>query len=138
MGAWGTGFFEDDGAFDFTDEIESSDQPKETIATAFRAAIAADYLERDEANAVIVAATYVDRCVNGTTFSARDDADPLDVDTFPERRPDQDLSGLRELAVHALHQVTGDHSELKELWAETDEFEAWQGGIEQLIERLSC
>ena len=136
MGAWGTGYFEDDGAFDFMDEIESSDKPKETVATAFRGAIAADYLETDEANAVIVAAAYVDRYVNGTTFSAPDDDDPLDVDSFPERRPDQDLSGLTGIAVQALQKVIGENSELKELWEETDEFEAWQGGVVQLIGRL--
>jgi hypothetical protein len=136
MGAWGTGFFEDDGAFDFMEEIESSDRPKETIAAAFRVAIDGDYLDSDEASAVTVAAAYVDRFVNGTKFSAPDDDDPLEVDSFPDRHPDQDLSDLRGMAVRALQKVLGDDSELKELWAETDELAAWQGGVEELIERL--
>lgn len=135
MGAWGTGFFEDDGACDFMDEIESSDQPKETIVAAFNEAIDGEYLDTDGASAVIVAAAYVDRWVNGTRFTAPDD-DPLEVDSFPERHPDQDLSDLKGVAVLALQKVLGDDSELKELWMESDEFEAWEGGVEQLIGRL--
>ena len=107
MGAWGTGYFEDDGALDFMDEIESSDHPKETISTAFTTAIAAGYLETDGATAVIVAAIYVDRYVNGTTFSPADYDDPLEVDSFPERNPDQDLSNLRGIAIQALQKVIG-------------------------------
>ena len=68
MGAWGHGHFEDDTAWDFMDEIEEAADPKEVINAALDAAIETEYLESDMGNAVIVAATYVDRQQNGTIF----------------------------------------------------------------------
>jgi len=137
MGAWGHGHFQDDAAFDFMADIEDADNPKEIISDAFETAIDADYLETDEANAVVVAATYVDRQLNGTTFSSPNSDEPLDVDTFPGRHPELDLSDLRNNAVQALRKVLDDNCELNELWAENEEdYPAWRQGIEQLIQRL--
>jgi len=137
MGAWGHGHFEDDAAFDFMANVEESDNPKEIISNAFSTALDADYLENDEGNAVIVAATYVDRQLNGTTFSSHDRDEPLDVDTFPDRHPELNFSDLRDKAVQALQKVLDDNSELNELWAENEEdYPTWRQGIEQLIQRL--
>jgi hypothetical protein len=137
MGAWGHGYFEDDAAFDFMSAIEEAGNPKEVIAYALDSAIEAEYIETDEGSAVIVAATYVDRQVNGTKFSEVDRDEPLKVDTFPDRHPDVDLSDLRDKAVQALKKLLDEQSELNELWAENDElYPAWRAGIEQLIQRL--
>jgi len=133
MGAWGTGYFEDDAALDFMADIEESKYPKQTIKVAFEGAIISDYLESDEGNAVIIAACYVARQANGAKFSLADDSDPLDVDTFPERNPDVDLSDLKHKAIEALQKVLGNNSELKELWEESGEYETWREGIEKLI-----
>jgi len=137
MGAWGHGYFEDDAAFDFMADVEESDNPKEKLSEALKNAIELDYLETDDGNAVIVAATYVDRQINGTMFSSPEQDEPLDVDTFPDRYPDQDFSDLKALAVRALAKVLGDNSELNELWAENEEdYPSWRQGIEQLLQRL--
>lgn len=137
MGAWGHGHFEDDAAFDFMAEVEESDNQIELLKNTFKTAIETDYLESDEANAVIVAATYVDSQVNGTKFSAGDAEDTYDVDTFPDRHPEIDLSPLKADAVQSLKIVLGEGSELNELWAENEElYSTWRQGIEQLIERL--
>lgn len=137
MGAWGHGYFEDDAALDFMADIEDSDNPKKVIRQAFDTANKAEYLESDEGSAAIVAATYVDRKLNGTKFSPAAHDEPLDVDTFPDRNPDVDLSDLRKPAVEALQKVLSDNSELNELWAENDEdYPAWKQGVEQLIKRL--
>lgn len=117
--------------------IEEADNPKEIISDALETAIDADYLETDEGNAVIVAATYVDRQLNGTMFSETDRDEPLDIDTFPDRHPNVDFSDLRGKAVQALQRLLGDNSELKELWEENEEdYPAWRQGIEQLTQRL--
>ncbi len=138
MGAWGHGHFEDDSAWDFMDEIEEADDPKEVINTALDAAIETEYLESDDGNAVIVAATYVDRQQNGTIFSSPDRDEPLSVDTFPDRHPDVDFADLKNKAIQALQRLLGDDSELNELWAENEElYPAWKQGIEALILRLS-
>ncbi|WP_162056495.1 DUF4259 domain-containing protein [Pontibacter pamirensis] len=137
MGAWGYGYFEDDAAFDFMAEVEESGNPKNVLKRAFDTAIDSDYLESDEGNAVIVAAAYVDRQLNGTRFSSADQEEPLSVDTFPDRNPQQDLSDLRDKALQALSKVLEDDSELNELWAENEEdYPAWREGVKQLIYRL--
>ncbi len=136
MGAWGHGHFEDDAALDFMAEIEYADNVREVLIAAFNTAIHTHDLDADDANAVIVAAAYVDRQTNGTRFSGAGD-EPLDVDTFPERHPGQDFAELKEQAVNALQVVLSDQSELNELWAENEEdYPAWRQGIAQLIERL--
>ncbi len=62
----------------------------------------------------------------------------LDVDSFPERNPNIDLSDLKEKAVIALEKLLGEDSELNELWRENEEdYPFWRQGIEQLIERLN-
>ncbi|MEZ0612113.1 DUF4259 domain-containing protein [Fibrella sp. WM1] len=138
MGAWGHGYFEDDSALDFMADIEDAKNPKKLIKNAFENAVKADYLEADEGNAVIVAAAYVDRQLNGTMFSKVNQDEPLAVDTFPERHSNVDFSDLKEKAVKALNRVLDDDSELNELWAENEsEYPAWRQSIEDLIERLN-
>ncbi len=139
MGAWGHGYFEDDAALDFMQDVEDSENPKQLFKDAFEFAIESDYLDSDDANAVIVASAYIDRQVNGTKFSSPEHEELLEVDTFPERNPDTDFSTLREKAIIALQKVLDEGSELNELWAENEEdYPAWKQGIEQLIERLSA
>jgi hypothetical protein len=138
MGTWGTGYFEDDAALDFMSNIEQSPDPKRMLVKAFDTAIKSDYLESDEGSAVIVAATYVDRQVNGTKFSTESNGVPLEVDTFPDRHPEQNLVDLKAKAVSALARILGENSEINELWAENDEeYFTWREGIQQLIGRLS-
>lgn len=138
MGTWGTGYFEDDAALDFMNDIEQSSDPKRMLAKAFDSAIKSDYIESDEGSAVIVAATYVDRQVNGTKFTTESNDAPLDVDTFPDRHPDQNFLDLKAKAVSALARILGDNSEINEVWAENDEeYSTWREGIQQLIGRLS-
>lgn len=138
MGTWGTGYFEDDAALDFMIDIEQSNDPKRMLAKAFDSAIKSDYIESDEGSAVIVAAAYVDRQVNGTKFTTESDGAPLDIDTFPDRHPDQNFLDLKVKAVSALARILGDNSEINEVWAENDEeYSTWREGIQQLIGRLS-
>ena len=138
MGTWGTGYFEDDSALDFMSHIERSNDPKRVLVKAFDKAIKSDYLESDEGTAVIVSAAYVDRQLNGTKFTPQNNEQPLEVDTFPDRYPDQNLLDLKAKAVAALARILGDNSEINELWAENDEeYPKWREGIQQLIARLS-
>ncbi|MDI9882765.1 DUF4259 domain-containing protein [Flectobacillus longus] len=138
MGAWGFKYYEDDDAYDFMDEIEESKSPKELIEDALDTAIESDFIDSTEGNAVIVSATYIDRQTKGTKFSESDTGEILDVDTFPERNPNIDLSDLKENAVLALKKLLGEDSELNELWLENEEdYPSWRQGIEKLIERLT-
>lgn len=138
MGAWGHGYFENDSALDFMADVEESNDPKLLLQNAIEAGLESEYLEADEGDAVIVAAAYVDRYLNGTRYSGADDDEPLDVDTFPERHPQLNLADLKPAARKALARVIGEDSELNELWQENEEdYPAWRNGVEALINRLS-
>ena len=138
MGTWGHGYFQDDSALDFMVDLEESDNPKELIVASFEAAIDAEYMQSDEGTAAIVSAVYVDRQANGTIFSSEERGEYLEVDTFPDRHPQVDLSDAKEKAVQALKKVLDENSEINELWAEDEDFyTAWRAGVEQLILRLS-
>ena len=138
MGTWGHGYFQDDSALDFMVDLEESDNPKELIVASFEAAIDAEYMQSDEGTAAIVSAVYVDRQANGTIFSSEERGEYLEVDTFPDRHPQVDLSDVKGKAAQALKKVLDENSEINELWAEDEEFyPAWRAGVEQLILRLS-
>lgn len=138
MGAWGTGYFEDDAALDFMADVEESRDPKRILTRTFDKAIKAQYIESHEGTAVIVAAAYVDRQTNGTKYSKHNIDPPLQIDTFPSRNPDHNFSDLREKAVIALNKILGENSEINELWAENDEdYPTWKSGVQQLIMRLT-
>lgn len=138
MGTWGTGYFEDDAALDFMHNIEESKDPKRVLSKAFDIAIKNDYIESDEGTAVIVSAAYVDRQVNGTKFTPENHGELFEVDTFPDRHPEQNFIDLKGKAVSALARILGENSEINELWAENDEdYPAWREGIQELMARLS-
>lgn len=137
MGAWGHGYYENDAALDFMLDVEESGRPKETLRQALETTLEAVYIEADQGIAAIVAATYIDRQINGTTFTNGNAEHPLDVDLFPERHPQINLTDLQKKAVKALHKVLGDTSELNALWMANEEvYPAWRAGVEQLINRL--
>jgi hypothetical protein len=138
MGAWGHGYFQNDSALDFVSDVEYSDNPKKLFKNAFDRAIKSNYLDSDIGCEVIVSSTYLDSQINGTRFSSPDREEPLEVDTFPERNPNVDLSELKESAIEALKKVIDENSELNELWADNEEdYPLWRQGVEELIERLT-
>ena len=124
MGAWGTGPFENDAALDFSYEIESQDD----LARAFAWA-QGDYIDVDEASAVVVAAD----CVAAMAGLAH----PGLPEDLAERvvsfgQPDAALLAQARAALAAVAAA----SELAELWAEsgveaqdTSGFEAEMGGL---------
>lgn len=138
MGTWGTGYFEDDSALDFMQDIEDSENPKQTIKEALQTALENDYLEVDEGTAVIVATTYIDAQLNGTKFGSENRDEPLGVDTFSTRNPNISFSDLKADAIVALKKVISENSELNELWEENDEdYPEWKAEVQKLITSLS-
>ena len=135
MGAWGYGIFDDDTAYDYVDEIDNSDNPKEIFKNAFETAINTDYLEYDDCHAVTVSASYIDCILNGT--KPRVDAEDENFFQFVEKNKHLDLNDLKPNAVIALEKVISDGSELNELWTDNEQlYPKWKGNIEELIERL--
>jgi hypothetical protein len=88
-----------------------------------------DYVEADEASWSLAAAEIV--------ASALGRSGPELSDELTEWIDSQRTSivVLAPLAIRAAVRVR-DNSELSELWAETDEFDAWCGVVNELISRL--
>ena len=137
MGAWNYGIFDDDTAYDFTEEIKSD--AKEFFKSSFESAINSDYLEYDECHMVTVSAAYLDNSLNGTNYrtDSEEAKDESNVNMFGELNTDLRLDDLKEIAIKALEIVISEKSELNELWSDNEElYPKWKSNLEELINRL--
>jgi hypothetical protein len=134
MGAWGPGIFDDDAAYDFVEILQDTDDPIEVFTSSFETAIAADYLDYDDAHAATVSAAYMDAILNGTTYESENQEA---LHSFKEEKKNLPVQPLKSLAVKALQKVISDQSELHQLWQENEElYPQWKQNIQSLIGRL--
>jgi hypothetical protein len=125
MGAWGSGFFDNDAALDWV-AVAKRGGTDAAVDGALRAATGADYLEVDDGSAAVAAAALVAAAVDG------------DVSAVPPKVRAV-LDGLAPtaatcaLAVDALAAVVGSSSELASLWGHEP---AWRKAIEALVGRV--
>jgi hypothetical protein len=130
MGAWGVGTFENDDAGDWVYRLEESEDLTLLMETLRPAADPAGYLEGPASAEALAAAEVV------AALAGRAAPDlPEEVQAWVKAHRQKVPGDLRQLALRALDQVAGD-SELKELWQETDEMEAWADRVQELRGRL--
>jgi hypothetical protein len=118
MGAWGEGIFDNDGAADWAtifDDTEMADRLG-FITTTLERGTASGYLDIDDGEAVLAAATVVASLVP--------DGPVLDANYGPQTLGHTvgfDVTDeLRAMTVRALRGVTGANSEWMELWGDSD------------------
>ncbi|WDS37924.1 DUF4259 domain-containing protein [Pseudoxanthomonas sp.] len=133
MGAWGNGSFENDDAADFiSDLIDVTDLG--LVRDALAAVLAADdYLEAPDACQALVAAEVVAAAAGRPTAAAQEDEELSEwlARIEPVVSPD-----LIKQAIQALDRIVGEQSELRELWEEVDEVEAWKATVAGLKAKL--
>ncbi len=137
MGAWDYKIFDDDTAYDFTDEIKSD--ARDFFKSSFKNAINSEYLDYDECHMVAVSAAYLDSFLNGTSYrtDSEDGKDESNVNNFKELQKGLKLDDLTGIAIQALEKVISKKSELNELWSENEElYPKWKGNLKELIDRL--
>ena len=132
MGTWGVATFEDDVACDWLYRLEE-EPVLEVLANSLRAASGEDYLDRDigmealcacEALAVVLGVP--SQNLPESLIEALGDVTPVDVAQFVPA------------ALDVLTTLTGEASELNELWREnTDDYPRWLESIVDLHSRLS-
>lgn len=135
MGSWVTGAFDNDGAADFLDGLDDAEpgEREDAIRAAFETATQADeYLDVDEGQDAIAAAAVVAAIHQGRPVTAFGDDRTFAATEYPPATPE-----LRALAVAALNRVTGDDSEWRELWEETDDYAAALATIDELRAALT-
>lgn len=130
MGTSGPGSFENDGAMDWVAELESyaEDSP---IVDALNTVIdqADDYPEEPDCSVAIAAAEVVAAQLGNLNENC-----PEEVEAWVEGHPTP--SATRIAQARQVIEVIQADSELKDFWKESDEFEAWQTGMENLMSRL--
>ncbi len=132
MGAWDTGIFDDDSAYDAIEELKNSDL-MEYFKSAFNHSIDCEYLEYDECFQTIVSVASMDMMLNGTAYRL-DDKSFLE---FIKKQSSLNLSAIISKAVKALDTVISEKSELNELWSENKkEYPIWLKNINDLRSRL--
>ena len=129
MGTWGTGNFDNDKAADYTTTFQ--DDPNETLLLETLTAVAAEgYPEAPEACEALAAAEIIAAALGKAVRGIPEDL-LLSAKNLTLTNPDS----AQKLARRAIKAVLK-KSELKELWEDTDEYEAWVAVLDGLLERL--
>ncbi|MFK8052803.1 MAG: DUF4259 domain-containing protein [Woeseiaceae bacterium] len=132
MGAWGHGNFDNDAAGDWGYALEERDDlsfVQETIDAVFAEA----YIDADVACEAIAAIEVVARLKGQSgTSNAYTEA----VDNWVKAHPVEVSAELIDQSTRALALLQGESSELAELWAESDDEDAWRQEIDALSARL--
>ncbi len=134
MGAWDTGIFDDDTAYDVLASLAIAD-PMEQINEWYDNVEDADYLEYTDCHCLLVSGTVIDAALNGTAYRCDDEETLAAVVAVVK---ENDPASLKATAAANLQRVLGEASELRELWEENGElYPVWRQNIEEIIGRLS-
>ena len=132
MGAWEVGNFANDDAADWVDDLEDSSGTK-LLIQAFEAAEKSDYIESPDCCVVLAAAETI------ATANGHPSEDlPDGVRDWVEKQ--KDTGPVKALTTRAAKIVRRlqNKSELRDLWEESDDWQAWQRVIEGLLHRLEA
>lgn len=133
MGAWDTGIFDDDTAYDVLASLAIAD-PMEQINEWYANVEDSDYLEYTDGQCMLVSGAVIDAALNGTVYRCDDEETLATVIATVKQN---DPAALKATAVANLERVLGEASELNELWEENEElYPAWRSNIEAIIARL--
>lgn len=134
MGAWSHEPFGNDTAGDWVYELEDAiglDLLEETLDNVL--VEDEEYLEAPEAEEALAAVEVIVHLVGkGAGFGKLPEAvaDWIESCTVKPEQP------LIEKALAALERIAGEDSELRELWQESDDFEAWKTSLEARTQAL--
>jgi hypothetical protein len=131
MGAWGLGNFENDSAMDWLvdfavkPELSVIEEPFNTVLNA------TEFIDSEESFVALAASEIIAACGD------------LPCNDFPEDISLKELKPLMKLetisrAIQVIYKILHfeQHSELRELWQESDEYEDWIAIQNELIKRL--
>ncbi len=128
MNTWGPQAFDNDAAKMFLQEV--LEDGAFALQEAFEVVLDpdADFVAEEEGARAVAAAEIVAAQLSGDTAAIFDAA----LRGWLGQLEPGTLEPLRELASEALERLTGPHSDLPEMWAETEEGEVWLGNLARL------
>lgn len=132
MGAWGTGTFHNDDALDWTSDLADGGAGWEAVVDALEAVVSAT--ETPPATECCVALAAAELLAAHAGRPGRDL--PTPADGWVKRQKRAPGSHVVELARKAIARVR-DGSELRDLWKESADFDAWTADLAGLESRLA-
>ncbi len=132
MGAWEVGNFGNDDASDWVDDLEDASGTK-LLIQAFAAVEKTDYAESPDCCVALAAAETI-----ATTNGHPPEDLPDGVrDWVKDQKDAGPIKGLAARAAKVVRKLQN-KSELRDLWEESDDWQAWQRVIEGLLHRLEA
>ena len=131
MGTWGIGTFENDDASDWVYELEPANDLSVVQAALATLNDATGYREAPTCVNALAAAEVVAALLGKPSPDL-----PEAVVGWVSANARLPARDLRTNALTAIDKILGD-SELRELWGETDDAEAWQASVQELRARLT-
>ena len=133
MGAWDIGVYDDDTAYEAIDELKTATSILSVMEKYFDDVNNAEYIGYDEGNYALVAAAVIDSVTNNTTYRCDND----DYSLWIESLKTIDFSSVIAKAIKAVDAITGENSELKELWQDNEKlFNSWLEDKQSIKKRL--
>ncbi len=134
MGAWGTGPFDNDDAGDFAIAVASK-QDLTAIEAAFDRVLATanSPLDASDASNAIAGAEILAMLLD---HLSADTEYPEEIDEWAAAGNLVPSDALLAKARSAMDLVLGEQSELRNLWAEGDELDAWKATVTDVKARL--
>jgi len=136
MGTWAVDAFGNDYAQDWAQdlqEISNLDAVEDTLNTALDTG--AGELEAPFAAEALVAIEVVAR-LQGKGGAVSEDSAAVDEWVEARKPKARRRADLEDKALQAIARILSDQSELRELWAESEHYEAWRASVEELRARV--
>ncbi|SEN10780.1 protein of unknown function [Duganella sp. CF517] len=136
MGTWAVDAFGNDYAQDWAQdlqEISNLDAVEDTLNTALDTS--AGELEAPFAAEALVAVEVIAR-LQGKGGAASEDSAVVDQWVAARKPKARRRADLEDKALQAIARILSDQSELRELWAESEHYEAWRASVEELRARV--
>ena len=133
MGAWGLGNFENDAALDWIYGLEQSDSFSAVREALDAVSLSGEYIDADAGSMALAAAEVVAAMMDNPAATL-----PDEVFDWVSAHSSLDATPLLDQVSQVVSAIrSSPQSELRELWLETDEFEAWENLVDDLLQRLS-
>jgi hypothetical protein len=136
MGTWSVDAFGNDDAADWAHELEQAEglgSVQEAIDAVL--SVGDEYLEAPEASIALAAAEVLARlCGNPGEKNSYTEV----IDRWVEGAQLKPTVELLDKAQAAIARILAENSELKELWEDSDEYDAWQESVDNLRTRLGA
>jgi hypothetical protein len=136
MGTWAMDAFGNDYAQDWAEDLletSNMDAVEDTLNTALDAS--SGELEAPFAAEALVAIEVLAR-LQGKGGTASEDSAAVD-EWVAARKPKARLRvDLQEKALLAIARILSEQSELRDLWAESEHYDAWRASVEDLRDRV--